>query len=46
MRLAGDQNQKQEFMSAARGHMIATSSSGTTTGKGGKIIVADDLQNP
>ena len=44
--LAGDQNQKQEFMNDARGHMIATSPSGTATGKGGEIIVADDLQNP
>jgi len=44
--LAGDQNQKQEFMNDVRGHMIATSPSGTATGKGGEIIVADDLQNP
>jgi hypothetical protein len=44
--LAGDQNQKQEFMNNTRGHMIATSPSGTATGKGGEIIVADDLQNP
>jgi len=44
--LSGDQNQKQEFMNDARGHMIATSPSGTATGKGGDIIVADDLQNP
>jgi predicted phage terminase large subunit-like protein len=44
--LAGDQNQKQEFMNDMRGHMIATSPSGTATGKGGEIIVADDLQNP
>jgi hypothetical protein len=33
-------------MNEARGHMIATSPSGTATGKGGEIIVADDLQNP
>ena len=44
--LAGDQNQKQEFMNDTRGHMIATSPSGTATGKGGEIIIADDLQNP
>jgi predicted phage terminase large subunit-like protein len=43
---AGDQNQKHEFMNDARGHMIATSPSGTATGKGGEIIVGDDLQNP
>jgi len=44
--LSGDQNQKQEFMNDARGHMIATSPSGTATGKGGDVIAADDLQNP
>lgn len=33
-------------MNQARGHMIATSPSGTATGKGGDFIVADDLQNP
>jgi predicted phage terminase large subunit-like protein len=33
-------------MNDARGHMIATSPSGTATGKGGEIIVGDDLQNP
>jgi predicted phage terminase large subunit-like protein len=44
--LAGDQNQKTEFMNAARGNMIATSLSGTATGKGGDFIIADDLQNP
>ena len=46
IRLAGDPNLKQEFMNDARGHMIATSPSGTATGKGGEIIIADDLQNP
>jgi len=46
LQLAGDQNQKSEFMNAARGHMIATSLGGTATGKGGEFIVADDLQNP
>jgi hypothetical protein len=46
MPLAGDQDQKQEFMNDNRGHMIATSPSGTATGKGGDFIVADDLQNP
>ncbi len=46
VKLADDQNQKSEFMNLARGHMIATSPSGTATGKGGDIIIADDLQNP
>jgi predicted phage terminase large subunit-like protein len=46
IRLASDQNQKNEFMNTERGHMIATSVSGSATGKGGDFIVADDLQNP
>ena len=46
IQLAGDQNQKNEFMNTERGHMIATSVSGSATGKGGDFIVADDLQNP
>jgi hypothetical protein len=46
IRLAADQNQKTEFMNAARGHMIATSIGGTATGKGGDFIVVDDLQDP
>jgi hypothetical protein len=46
VQLAGDQNQKSEFMNTARGHMIATSVGGSITGKGGDFIVVDDLQNP
>lgn len=41
-----DQNQKNEYENTARGHMIATSVGGTVTGKGGDIIVEDDMMNP
>jgi len=41
-----DQNQKQEYENTARGHMIATSVGGTLTGKGGDIIVEDDMLKP
>lgn len=44
--LASDQNQKQEFENTARGHMIATSVGGTITGKGGDVIIEDDMINP
>jgi predicted phage terminase large subunit-like protein len=46
LQLSGDQNQKTEFVNTVRGHMLATSVGGAVTGKGGDIIVADDLQNP
>ena len=41
-----DQNQKQEYENTARGHMIATSVGGTITGKGGDVIIEDDMINP
>lgn len=41
-----DQNQKHEYENTARGHMIATSVGGTLTGKGGDIIVEDDMLKP
>lgn len=41
-----DQNQKQEYENTARGHMIATSVGGTLTGKGGDVIVEDDMLKP
>lgn len=44
--LSDDQNQKQEYSNTARGHMIATSVGGTVTGKGGDVIVEDDMLNP
>jgi predicted phage terminase large subunit-like protein len=46
IQLASDQNQKSEFGNTDRGHMIATSVSGSATGRGGDFIIADDLQNP
>jgi predicted phage terminase large subunit-like protein len=44
--LASDQNVKHEFLNTRRGHMIATSIGGATTGKGGNRIVVDDPHNP
>lgn len=46
VKLADDQNQKNEYENNARGHMITTSVGGTITGKGGDIIVEDDMLNP
>jgi len=46
VRLAEDQNQKQEYENTARGHMIATSVGGTITGKGCDIEIEDDMVNP
>jgi predicted phage terminase large subunit-like protein len=41
-----DQNQKQEYENTNRGVMVATSVGGTLTGKGGDVIVEDDMLNP
>lgn len=46
VRLSVDQNQKQEYENTSRGHMIAASVGGTVTGKGGDVIVEDDMLNP
>lgn len=46
VRFAPDQNQKSEYENTARGHMIATSVGGTVTGKGGDVIIEDDMINP
>lgn len=46
VQLAGDQNQKTEYQNTATGRMVATSVTGTATGKGGNRIVIDDPQNP
>lgn len=46
VQITDDQNQKHEYENTARGHMIATSVGGTITGKGGDIIVEDDMMNP
>jgi predicted phage terminase large subunit-like protein len=44
--LAADANLKSEFVNDARGHMIATSTGGSITGKGADYIVCDDAHNP
>jgi predicted phage terminase large subunit-like protein len=44
--LAGDHNLKTEFVNDRRGHMIATSVGGTSTGKGGDRLIVDDPLNP
>lgn len=46
VRMAQDQNKKNEYENTARGHMIATSVGGTVTGKGGDVIIEDDMINP
>ncbi len=46
VRMATDQNIKSEYENTARGHMIATSVGGTITGKGGDVIIEDDMINP
>lgn len=46
VRLAHDQNEKNQYENTARGVMVATSVGGTATGKGGNRIVVDDPQNP
>lgn len=43
--LAPDQNQKQEFQTTAKGTRTATSVGGTATGKGGNILLVDDLHS-
>jgi predicted phage terminase large subunit-like protein len=39
------QDMKTEFSNSSRGHMIATSLHGTSTGKGGNILIIDDPHN-
>lgn len=46
VRMAPDQNKKNEYENTARGHMIATSVGGTVTGKGGDVEIEDDMINP
>jgi predicted phage terminase large subunit-like protein len=45
-KLESDQNQKAEYQNTQRGVMIATSVGGSITGKGGDVLVIDDLINP
>lgn len=43
--LADDQNEKMKFMTTQRGHRIATSVGGSSTGEGGNFLIADDPVN-
>lgn len=45
-RMAPDQNMKTEYQNTQQGVMVATSVGGSITGKGGDILVIDDLINP
>jgi len=44
--LADDQNLKMEYENDHKGVMIATSVGGSSTGKGGDILIVDDPHNP
>jgi predicted phage terminase large subunit-like protein len=46
VQLAKGSNLKDEFSNTARGHMIATSVGAAATGKGGDLLIVDDLPNP
>jgi predicted phage terminase large subunit-like protein len=46
VKLEKDQNRQDEFENTRRGIMVATSTGGTTTGKGGDCLVGDDVLNP
>jgi predicted phage terminase large subunit-like protein len=46
VQLVSDQNEKSEFHNTRGGVMIATSTAGSITGKGGDRIIVDDLHNP
>ena len=45
-KLTSDQNVKTEYVNDKRGVMISTSVGGTSTGKGGDILITDDPHNP
>jgi predicted phage terminase large subunit-like protein len=44
--IAGDQNEKNKFMTTKRGFRFATSVGGTATGEGGDFLIVDDPHNP
>ena len=46
VQLAKGSNLKDEFSNTARGHMLATSVGAAATGKGGNLLIVDDLLNP
>lgn len=43
--IAGDQNQKNKFITSARGFRFASSIGGTITGEGGNFLIVDDPHN-
>lgn len=45
-RLSHDQNEKDKFVTGARGHRIAVSVGGAAIGEGGGILIVDDPINP
>lgn len=44
--LAKDENQKTRFETTHKGHRIATSVGGSSTGEGGDFLIVDDPHNP
>jgi predicted phage terminase large subunit-like protein len=46
VRLSASENQKMRFETTERGHRIATSVGGSSTGEGGNILIVDDPHNP
>ena len=46
VKLKDEQNTKTSFENTQQGAMFSTSVGGTLTGKGGDVIILDDLQNP
>ncbi len=45
-KLSSDQNEKEKFVTTARGHRIAVSVGGAATGEGGNVLIVDDPINP
>ncbi len=45
-RLSRDQNEKDKFVTTARGHRLAVSVGGAAIGEGGNILIVDDPINP
>lgn len=44
--LSDDQNEKDKYVTTARGHRLAVSVGGAATGEGGNILIVDDPLNP
>lgn len=45
-KLSGDQNEKDKFVTSARGQRLAVSVGASAIGEGGNILIADDPLNP